>query len=74
MYEEMAGKTTFSARKALVEALQASGEMIGDAKPTNRMTNFFEKGDKPLEIVTHASGTSATAAAPTRRGQRQGSA
>ncbi len=52
MYEEMAGKTTFSARKALVEALQASGEMIGDAKPTNRMTNFFEKGDKPLEIVT----------------------
>ncbi len=52
MYEEMAGKTTFSARKALVEVLQASGEMIGDAKPTNRMTNFFEKGDKPLEIVT----------------------
>ncbi|MFT0847776.1 valine--tRNA ligase [Actinomycetaceae bacterium L2_0104] len=52
MYEEMAGKTTFSARKALVEALQESGEMLGDAKPTNRMTNFFEKGDKPLEIVT----------------------
>ncbi len=52
MYEQMAGKTTFSARKALVEALQASGEMLGDAKPTNRMTNFFEKGDKPLEIVT----------------------
>ena len=52
MYAEMAGKTTFSARKALVEALQASGEMLGDPKPTNRMTNFFEKGDKPLEIVT----------------------
>ena len=52
MYAEMAGKTTFSARKALVEALQASGEMIGSPKPTNRMTNFFEKGDKPLEIVT----------------------
>ncbi len=52
MYEHMAGKTTFSARKALVEALQESGEMLGDPKPTNRMTNFFEKGDKPLEIVT----------------------
>ncbi|MCF2705786.1 valine--tRNA ligase [Arcanobacterium haemolyticum] len=52
MYEEMAGKTTFSARKALVEALTASGEMLGEPKPTNRMTNFFEKGDKPLEIVT----------------------
>ena len=52
MYAEMAGKTTFSARKALVEALKASGEMLGEEKPTQRMTNFFEKGDKPLEIVT----------------------
>lgn len=52
MYEEMAGKTTFSARKALVEKLVETGEMIGDPKPTTRMTNFFEKGDKPLEIVT----------------------
>ncbi|QRV02668.1 valine--tRNA ligase [Arcanobacterium phocisimile] len=52
MYEEMAGKTTFSARKALVEKLAETGEMLGDPKPTTRMTNFFEKGDKPLEIVT----------------------
>ncbi|MGO1594765.1 MAG: class I tRNA ligase family protein, partial [Ancrocorticia sp.] len=52
MYEQMAGKTAFSARKALVEALQESGEMHGQATPTQRMTNFFEKGDKPLEIVT----------------------
>ncbi|MCI6574372.1 MAG: valine--tRNA ligase [Arcanobacterium sp.] len=51
MYEQMAGKTTFSARKVLVEALQASGEMIGEKQPTMRKTNFFEKGDKPLEIV-----------------------
>ncbi|MDD7384379.1 MAG: valine--tRNA ligase [Actinomycetaceae bacterium] len=52
MYEEMAGKTTFSARKVLVDALQVSGEMIGEPTPTMRKTNFFEKGDKPLEIVT----------------------
>ncbi|VEI12712.1 valine--tRNA ligase [Trueperella bialowiezensis] len=51
-YEEMAGKTTFTARKVLVERLKASGEMVGEEKPTQRMTNFFEKGDKPLEIVT----------------------
>ncbi|MCI7551340.1 MAG: valine--tRNA ligase [Actinomycetaceae bacterium] len=50
-YNEMAGKTTFSARKVLVEKLKATGEMIGDERPTQRMTNFFEKGDKPLEIV-----------------------
>ena len=52
MFEEMAGKTTFSARKALVDKLKETGEMIGDEKPTKRMTNFFEKGDKPLEIVS----------------------
>ncbi|WP_431603559.1 valine--tRNA ligase [Bowdeniella massiliensis] len=51
LYEEMAGKTTFSARKAVVEALTESGDLIGEPRPTKRMTNFFEKGDKPLEIV-----------------------
>jgi len=51
-YAEMAGKTTFSARTAVVEALKASGDLVGDPVPTQRKTNFFEKGDKPLEIVT----------------------
>lgn len=51
MYAQMGGKTTFSARKALVEALKETGEMIGAEQPTMRKTNFFEKGDKPLEIV-----------------------
>ncbi len=51
LYAEMAGKTPFSARKAVVEALQASGDLVGEIRPTTRMTNFFEKGDKPLEIV-----------------------
>ncbi|WP_448071571.1 valine--tRNA ligase [Georgenia yuyongxinii] len=51
-YEEMAGKTTFSARKAVVDALRASGDLDGEPAPTQRKTNFFEKGDKPLEIVT----------------------
>ncbi|PFG19242.1 valine--tRNA ligase [Serinibacter salmoneus] len=52
VYGEMAGKTTFSARAAVVEALTASGEMLGEPKATQRKANFFEKGDKPLEIVT----------------------
>ncbi|WP_402378080.1 valine--tRNA ligase [Isoptericola rhizosphaerae] len=50
--EGLAGKTTFSARKAVVEALVDSGDLDGEPKPTQRMTNFYEKGDKPLEIVT----------------------
>ncbi|MFH5822446.1 valine--tRNA ligase [Georgenia sp. AZ-5] len=51
-YEEMAGKTTFSARNVVVDALRASGDLDGEPVPTQRKTSFFEKGDKPLEIVT----------------------
>ncbi len=51
-YAELAGKTTFSAREAMVGLLRAAGDLDGDPKPTQRMTNFYEKGDKPLEIVS----------------------
>jgi valyl-tRNA synthetase len=51
-WEEMAGKTTFSARTAVVDALRTAGDLDGEPTPTQRMANFFEKGDKPLEIVT----------------------
>lgn len=52
LYAQTATKTTFTARKIIVEALKESGDLIGDPIPTKRMTNFYEKGDKPLEIVT----------------------
>ncbi|MBC7290737.1 MAG: valine--tRNA ligase [Actinotalea sp.] len=51
-YEDMAGRTTFSARTAVVDALRSSGDLDGEPAPTQRMANFYEKGDKPLEIVT----------------------
>jgi valyl-tRNA synthetase len=51
-YAELAGKTAFSAREAMVELLRAAGDLEGEPKPTQRMTNFYEKGDKPLEIVS----------------------
>ena len=51
-YEAIAGLTAFSAREKTVEMLRENGEMIGEPKPTTRMTNFFEKGEKPLEIVS----------------------
>ncbi len=50
-YEELKGKTAFSAREAMVAALRASGDLEGEPTPTQRMTNFYEKGEKPLEIV-----------------------
>ncbi len=50
-YQQLAGKTTFSAREAMVGLLRESGDLDGDPKPTTRMANFYERGDKPLEIV-----------------------
>ena len=32
--------------------LRASGDLDGEPTPTERMANFYENGDKPLEIVT----------------------
>ncbi|WP_296141202.1 valine--tRNA ligase [uncultured Tessaracoccus sp.] len=51
-YEPLAGKTVFSAREATVQMLRDSGAMTDEPKPTTRKTNFFEKGEKPLEIVS----------------------
>jgi valyl-tRNA synthetase len=51
-FAELAGKTTFSARAAVVDALRASGDLDGEPTPTQRKANFYQNGDKPLEIVT----------------------
>lgn len=51
LMDAIRGKTTFSARQIVVEALKESGELKGEPQKTMRQTNFFEKGDKPLEIV-----------------------
>jgi valyl-tRNA synthetase len=51
-YDELAGKTTFSARETMVAKLRETGDLDGDPLPTQRMANFYEKGDKPLEIVS----------------------
>jgi len=51
-FAELFGKTTFSAREAVVAALRVSGDLDGEPVPTQRMANFYEKGDRPLEIVS----------------------
>ena len=52
VFAQLAGKTVFSAKQTIVELLQASGDMVGEAKPITHPVKFFEKGDKPLEIVS----------------------
>jgi valyl-tRNA synthetase len=51
-YEELAGKTVFSARARMVELLEESGDLDGPPRPVTRPVKFYERGDRPLEIVT----------------------
>ncbi|MBO4145628.1 valine--tRNA ligase [Kocuria rhizophila] len=51
-YAEVAGKTVFSAQKAVVDMLRESGDLDGEPKKIMHPVNFYEKGDKPLEVVT----------------------
>ncbi|WAB83772.1 valine--tRNA ligase [Microcella daejeonensis] len=52
VYAELAGKTVFSAKARTVELLRESGDLIGEPRAISHPVKFFEKGDKPLEIVT----------------------
>jgi valyl-tRNA synthetase len=51
-YDELAGKTVFSAQQRVVELLRESGDLHGDPRPITHPVKFFEKGERPLEIVT----------------------
>ncbi|WP_336631195.1 MULTISPECIES: valine--tRNA ligase [unclassified Microbacterium] len=51
-YAEIAGLTVFSAKKKMVELLQASGELLEVSKPFSHPVKFYEKGDRALEIVS----------------------
>ncbi len=51
-YARIAGKTVFSAKEAVAEMLIEEGILEGEPKKITHPVNFFEKGDKPLEVVT----------------------
>jgi len=51
-YGELQGKTVNQARKRIVELLSESGDLIGEPQPVSRAVKFFEKGERPVEIVT----------------------
>ncbi|MFN8018061.1 MAG: valine--tRNA ligase [Acidimicrobiales bacterium] len=51
-YERMAGKAPGGAQVQMVELLRESGELIGEPKKIKHPVKFFEKGDKPLEIIS----------------------
>ena len=51
-YAVLAGKSANQARTAIVELLTASGALLGEPRPITHPVKFYEKGDRPLEIVT----------------------
>jgi valyl-tRNA synthetase len=51
-YEALAGKGVKQAQTAIVDMLRTSGDMNGEPEPITHPVKFFEKGDRPLEIVT----------------------
>jgi valyl-tRNA synthetase len=51
-YARVAGKTVHSAREEIVAMLRESGALEGDPSPITHPVKFYEKGDRPLEIVT----------------------
>ncbi|WP_322769886.1 valine--tRNA ligase [Frankia sp. Cr1] len=51
-YAELAGRTVHSAREQIVTLLRAGGALLGEPRPINHPVKFYEKGDRPLEIVT----------------------
>jgi valyl-tRNA synthetase len=51
-YSELEGSTINQARKRIVELLEGAGELAAEAEPVTRAVKFFEKGDRPVEIIT----------------------
>ncbi len=51
-YGELVGRSVNQARRRIVELLAASGDLIGEPVPVHRAVKFFEKGERPIEIVT----------------------
>ncbi len=51
-YERFAGKAAGGARNVMVELLRETGALLGEPKPIQHPVKFYEKGDRPLEIVS----------------------
>ncbi|MDT7752230.1 MAG: valyl-tRNA synthetase, partial [Pseudonocardiales bacterium] len=51
-YAELVGATVHTARERVVAKLRESGDLDGEPRRTVRPVKFYEKGDKPLEIVS----------------------
>ena len=51
-WEEISGKTVKQAQARIVELLRDSGDLLAEPRPITHAVKFYERGERPLEIVT----------------------
>ncbi len=51
-FAAMAGKTVKQAQVIVVDQLRDTGDLVGDPRPIVHPVKFYERGDRPLEIIT----------------------
>ena len=51
-YEGLPRLSAAKARAQIVERLRVSGDLVGEPRPITHSVKYYEKGDRPLEIVT----------------------
>ncbi len=51
-WQAIAGETVKAAQRTMVELLTASGDLIGEPRAITHPVKFYERGSRPLEIVT----------------------
>ena len=51
-YDQLANLSAVKARARIVDLLREAGDLIGDPRPITHAVKFYEKGDRPLEIVS----------------------
>jgi valyl-tRNA synthetase len=51
-WQAIAGTTVKAAQRTMVELLTSSGDLIGEPRAITHPVKFYERGSRPLEIVT----------------------
>jgi valyl-tRNA synthetase len=51
-YDQLARLSAAKARARIVDQLKESGDLVGEPRAITHAVKFYEKGDRPLEIVT----------------------
>ena len=50
--QELAGTSTRKARRRVAELLAESGALLGEPKPVRHVVKFYERGERPLEVIS----------------------